>query len=208
MYNLLLSPKGRPCSVSREPRGLREFNLELFDSYIQPDTESDCHIWSGSTNNAGYGLFGFYWITPAPGQRRGQMMSAHRAAWIIAHDQEIPAGMNVNHTCHNRLCVNPAHLEIGTQTEKIASMMRDQVRFGGGHPGRSWSSGPRYKKDANRNYKWNEAEITWFRNATSAEIAERLGYSLQRASSFRTRMRSAYKWLPWDGNRYSRGGQE
>lgn len=193
---------GRESWVKKEQRGLREFNLDLFYSYVRPDDTSDCHIWHGSTNNAGYGLYGFGWVKTPPGQRRGQMMSAHRAAWIIANDQEIPAGMNVNHKCHTRLCVNPDHLELGTQTEKIQAMVRDQVRFGGGTAGRTL--GHRYTKDKNRKYKWTEEEITWFRNAPTSEIAAQLGFSLARASSFRTRMRSAYRWLPWSGKKYAR----
>ena len=110
--------------------------------------------------------------------------------------------MNVNHSCHNRLCVNPDHLELGTQTEKIQAMVRDQVRFGGGTAGRTL--GRRYTKDKNRKYKWTEEEIQWFRNAPTSEIAARLGYSMERASSFRTRMRSAYRWLPWSGKKYAR----
>lgn len=192
----------RPQSTNKTQRGDRLFNLDLFYAYVDRSGPQDCHTWRGSLNNAGYGLMGFNWVQQPPGTRKGNMMSAHRAAWIIANDQEIPPGMNVNHTCHCRTCVNPDHLEIGTQTEKIAKMLADQVRFGGGVAGRS--TGLRYKKDANRNYKWSEDEITWFRNAPTSAIAARLGFSLARASSFRTRMRNAYRWLPWTGKKYAR----
>jgi DNA invertase Pin-like site-specific DNA recombinase len=33
-------------------------------------------------------------------------------------------GWNVNHKCHNRCCVNPAHLYLGSQKSNIADCIR------------------------------------------------------------------------------------
>lgn len=48
-----------------------------------------------------------------------QHISAHRISWMIAHDQEIPGGMVVLHSCDRGDCVNPAHLSLGTQKQNI-----------------------------------------------------------------------------------------
>ena len=172
--------------------------LDYYFARVQPDPETSCHIWTGLLNNIGYGLIGCYHLV----EEKHKMVTPHRVALRMKLGREIAPGMNANHTCHNRLCVNPDHLYEGTQRQKMDDMVRDQVRFGGGVPGRKM--GPRYKKDANRNYKYTEAEIQWFRDATSDEIVERLGIPKDKASSFRSRMRTAYKWLPWEGKKHQR----
>jgi len=49
----------------------------------------------------------------------------HRYAWAVANGP-IPDGMCVCHRCDVRLCVNPAHMFIGTQADN----MRDMVQKG------------------------------------------------------------------------------
>lgn len=44
------------------------------------------------------------------------MVLAHRVAYQ-ALVGPIPAGMTVDHTCHNRICCNPAHLRLLTNAE-------------------------------------------------------------------------------------------
>lgn len=39
---------------------------------------------------------------------------AHRIAWVIAHREDIPEGVVVDHLCRNHACVNVAHLELVT----------------------------------------------------------------------------------------------
>lgn len=67
-----------------------------------------CWLWTGCTNTNGYGTIG---VPP-----RGKKKLAHRLSYEI-HCGEIPEGKVVRHKCDNPPCVNPAHLEFGTQQD-------------------------------------------------------------------------------------------
>jgi hypothetical protein len=64
-------------------------------------TKAACWGWTGATHDWGYGLLG--------GDRRGQVVRAHRVSWEI-HNGPIPAGGFVLHHCDNPPCSNPKHL--------------------------------------------------------------------------------------------------
>jgi 4-alpha-glucanotransferase len=68
----------------------------------------DCIVWIGRHDNDGYGNF---WT----GNRTE---GAHRVAWKLVHGP-IPAGLQVDHLCRNRACVNVAHLRVCTFRENI-----------------------------------------------------------------------------------------
>lgn len=75
---------------------------EAFDSKRRVDATTGCHVWTAQVRKGGYGGF-----------RMGRYQLAHHAA-VVLDGRIIPEGMVVDHTCRNRLCVNPAHLRVVT----------------------------------------------------------------------------------------------
>ena len=67
-----------------------------------------CWHWKGARSVDGYGL------AALPNRPRG----AHRMVYE-ALVGKVPRGMQLDHLCRNRGCVNPAHLEVVTQRENI-----------------------------------------------------------------------------------------
>lgn len=68
-----------------------------------------CWLWTGYTQNPGYGRVTVDGVT----------QYAHRYAYTMAVGP-IPEGMELDHLCEVKACVNPAHLEPVTHQENIA----------------------------------------------------------------------------------------
>lgn len=88
---------------------------------------SGCWHWRGAVQTRGYGSFG---IT------RRQTILAHRFAYE-ALVGPIPEGLTIDHTCLNKLCVNPDHLEPVTLAEnarRAGVVMRSTAAYPCGHP--------------------------------------------------------------------------
>ena len=165
-------------------------NLKRFEEKCQPDPAgSDCIIWTGVKNNIGYPFMGARDIV----SDRYKMVTAHRVALMLKLGRPIQPGMNANHSCHTRLCVNPAHLSEGTQQQKIRDMNRDGRHRNNGQTDR----GSYNHKQHNRVYKYSDAEIQWIRNATVLQVRQKYNLDLKRGASFRCQIRNGYKWLPW-----------
>ena len=81
---------------------------------------SDCIIWTGATQNGGYG------VKKIPKTRRN--VRVHRAAWEDIHGP-IPDGMFVLHKCDNPACYNVDHLFLGTQADNIADMIEKGRKY-------------------------------------------------------------------------------
>lgn len=73
---------------------------------------SDCIEWQNRVKGV-YGQFGYNY----------KKYYAHRVAWEIHNNAEIPKGKVVMHTCDNPSCVNPDHLRLGTQADNVKDMI-------------------------------------------------------------------------------------
>lgn len=78
-----------------------------------------CWLWT-ATKTKGYGMI--------LGPNRIPLQ-AHRVAWRLTFG-DIPSGLSVLHHCDVPLCVNPAHLWLGTQKDNLEDAERKGRRYG------------------------------------------------------------------------------
>lgn len=76
-------------------------------------TDSGCWEWLGYADKNGYARI----YDPAR-PKGSQVQWAHRAFWEREHGL-VPAGLELDHTCCNTICVNPAHLDSVTRAEHV-----------------------------------------------------------------------------------------
>jgi hypothetical protein len=86
---------------------------ERFEEKYEPVTETGCWLWTAGLASFRYGSI----------RVGGEMLRASRVSWEL-YRGEIPEGMHVLHKCDTPLCVNPAHLFLGTNTDNVADRDR------------------------------------------------------------------------------------
>lgn len=81
--------------------------LERLMSKREIDPETGCWNWTGSVVRTGYGQIKV---------RKGLVQRTHRVMYE-ALVGPIPEGLDLDHLCRNRRCMNPEHLEPVTERE-------------------------------------------------------------------------------------------
>jgi hypothetical protein len=82
--------------------------------------ENDCWIWDSRISCYGYPIFG------------SPPIYVHRWSWVIIGGNELIPGKQLHHHCHEKLCVNPAHLsQLSPKDHKELHRLRMCKR---GHP--------------------------------------------------------------------------
>lgn len=89
-----------------------DIRARFFDKTI-PEPNTGCWLWLGPLNELGYGRASLM------GKRR----LAHRASYEMTKGP-IPAGLEIDHICRVRCCVNPDHLEPVTSRENSLRAIR------------------------------------------------------------------------------------
>jgi hypothetical protein len=111
---------------------MRATDIARLESKYTPEPNSGCWLWTASADQKGYG---FFWLN-------GKLRRAHAAAYELLVGQ-IPLGLELDHLCSVRCCVNPDHLEPVTHRENIkrgrtgeaiAARNREKTHCPKGHP--------------------------------------------------------------------------
>ena len=86
---------------------------------IDPTDPDACWVWTGTVSTDGYG--------------------PHAAVWRV-YNGPVPAGLTLDHTCHVRHCVSPAHLRLATRKEQQENRAGAQRNSTSGIRGVHWNS--------------------------------------------------------------------
>src|SRR5882757_480341 len=107
------------CSSSRLRRGMCERHYRRVAATGTPvkratgwgtlvvKQEDGCWIWQGPPSNAGYGSYNVH---------NDRTYIAHRYVYEL-HKGPVPDGLDLDHLCMVKMCVNPDHLEPVTRKE-------------------------------------------------------------------------------------------
>jgi hypothetical protein len=86
-----------------------------------PKDKTKCWVWCGGTNNAGFGM-----IRGQINLGDSKMVTVHRV--MARHVGLNIIGNEVQHTCLNKLCVNPDHLVLGSAQDRFDRVAKKHGR--------------------------------------------------------------------------------
>mgnify|MGYP001610618926 CR=1 FL=1 len=99
--------------MSEARRSPAQSYSEYLEARIERIPFHTCWEWTGSITSYGYGMVE---------AKHRPKQHAHRAYWIYVNGS-VPPGLDLDHLCRNRSCVNPAHLEPVTRKVNLARGM-------------------------------------------------------------------------------------
>ena len=86
---------------------------DRFWEKVDVRSPSECWEWTASRNPRGDGQISY----------GNKILRAHRVSYEL-NKGVIPEGMQVLHACHNRGCVNPKHIRLGTNADNMIDMAK------------------------------------------------------------------------------------
>lgn len=112
---------------------MRGTPLERF--WAKVEKTDTCWNWTDAKSPDGYGRIFV---------QRSKPQLAHRFSYELVNGP-VPTGMQVDHTCHNRACVNPAHLRVVTRKQNMENR----------------NGAPAHNTSGVRGVTWNQAAKKW-----------------------------------------------
>ena len=144
--------------------------LEDLRGRCRIDDETGCWMWAGGASGKQPRVWCF---DPTAGKFKS--IPAARAAWILGGDSPV-AGRVVYHArCTNWLCVNPAHLAVGTKAEEGAHLRKHGTLRG--DPARSAA---------------NAASVRRHRSKLTPELVREIRASTEKGVSIASRLGIAH----------------
>lgn len=128
--------------------------LERF--LVKVNFTEDCWEWTATKNPKGYGRF-----------RVGKVRQAHRWLWeqVVA---PIPEGLELDHLCKNRGCVNPDHLEPVTHQVNVARAKPNSVALKA-----MWAERHAEQTRCSKGHEFTEENTAWYRNRRQCRTCNR-----------------------------------
>jgi hypothetical protein len=143
--------------LRRTPQSDRMWPTTEERFWSKVDKSGECWRWTSAKMTDGYGSF----------RLDGKGEGAHRLSWEWANGP-IPPGMFIDHMCHNRACVNPAHLQIATNKLNMENLSGAQKRNTSGV--RGVHKRPNGKWHASVKHNWTTYSLGTFETIEEAEV--------------------------------------